>query len=69
MNKKVKITSLVFILGLTFSFIDSTAQVFWNPLNSTVNARLNELSFVDSITGCALGDKGTIIKKTNAGTK
>ncbi len=68
MNKKVKITSLVFILGLTFSFIDSTAQVFWNPLNSTVNARLNELSFVDSITGWAVGDKGTIIKTTNGGT-
>ena len=59
------IVSLCLFFNLTTL---SIAQVQpWFKLISPVNTTLRQLSFVDSLTGWAAGDLGTIIRTTNGG--
>jgi len=59
------IVSLCFLFNLITL---SIAQVQpWFNLISPVNTTLRKLSFVDSLTGWAAGDSGTIISTTNGG--
>jgi photosystem II stability/assembly factor-like uncharacterized protein len=39
----------------------------WNPRNSLITNNLNSVSFLDSVTGFAVGDGGVILKTSNGG--
>jgi len=53
------------LLSPAFSSIAQTQP--WKKLQSPVNATLRYLTFVDSLTGWAAGEAGTIIRTTNGG--
>ena len=65
----IKFFSCIIYLCLFFNLSTiSFAQIQpWFKLNSPVNTTLRQLSFVDSLTGWAAGDSGTIIRTTDGG--
>jgi photosystem II stability/assembly factor-like uncharacterized protein len=66
MIKFLCVTSLLFVLfSLETNSIAQTQP--WVKLQSPVNLTLRKLSFVDSLTGWAAGDSGTIIRTTDGG--
>ena len=66
MNKALKTFLYVcFISGLTFSSFSQMNP--WKKMQSPVNSTLRRLTFVDSLTGWAAGESGTIIHTTDGG--
>jgi photosystem II stability/assembly factor-like uncharacterized protein len=56
---------LLFTVLILISTQQNYPQEFWERLESPVNAKLNSVFFIDSITGWAAGDSGTIIYTTD----
>ena len=66
MNKVLKVLSYIcFLAALTLTSLSQTNP--WKKLQSPVNYTLRRLTFVDSSTGWAAGELGSIIRTTNAG--
>ena len=66
MNKALKVLSYIcFLAALTLTSLSQTNP--WKKLQSPVNYTLRRLTFVDSSTGWAAGELGSIIRTTNAG--
>jgi len=62
----MKKITLAFI-GFILSFGLSAQNWSWAPQNSTVTKHLNDVYFIDNLTGWAVGDSGTVITTTNGG--
>ena len=62
----MKKINLAFI-GLILSFGLSAQNWTWAPQTSPVTKNLNDVYFIDNLTGWAVGDSGTVIKTTNGG--
>ena len=60
------VTFLLFIL-ISLEMISFAQTQPWIKLQSPVNLTLRKLSFVDSLTGWATGEAGTIIRTTDGG--
>jgi len=60
---KLLYTILVFYSTLLFA-----QEQPWIKIQTPVNITLRQLSFVDSLTGWAAGEAGTIIRTTDGGT-
>ncbi len=58
---------LFFILVLNLAFSSFAQTQPWKILQSPVNVTLKNLTFVDSLTGWAAGEAGTIIRTTDGG--
>ena len=54
-------------IGFILSFGLSAQNWSWAPQNSTVTKHLNDVYFIDNLTGWAVGDSGTVITTTNGG--
>ena len=65
----LRIFSSLVILVLTLELAVTTysQKIPWTKLQSPVNSTLRSLSFVDSLTGWAAGEFGTIIHTSNGG--
>jgi len=61
------VTFLLFVL-ISLEMISFAQTQPWVKLQSPVNLTLRKLSFVDSLTGWATGEAGTIIRTTDGGT-
>ncbi len=61
-----KILIIIFLFILTGI---SPAQQYWLKQNSPTQKRLNDVHFLDSLTGWAAGDSGIILHTSNGGTK
>jgi len=62
----MKKINLAFI-GLILSFGLSAQNWTWAPQTSPVTKNLNDVYFIDNLTGWAVGDSGTVINTTNGG--
>src|SRR4030066_1455692 len=58
---------LSFFILMSFAHSSSAQTQPWKKLQSPVNITLRYLSFVDSLTGWAAGEAGTIIRTTDGG--
>jgi len=58
---------LFFLILLNLAYSSFAQTQPWKKLPSPVNATLRYLSFVDSLTGWAAGEAGTIIRTTDGG--
>jgi photosystem II stability/assembly factor-like uncharacterized protein len=58
---------LTFLILLSFTYPASAQIQPWEKLQSPVNVTLRKLCFVDSLTGWAAGEAGTIIRTTDGG--
>lgn len=58
---------LLFILVLNLAFSSFAQTQPWKILQSPVNVTLKTLTFLDSLTGWAAGEAGTIIRTTDGG--
>ncbi|MGB5528862.1 MAG: YCF48-related protein [Ignavibacteriaceae bacterium] len=56
---------ICFIYGLTLTTLSQTNP--WKKIQSPVNSTLRRLTFVNSLTGWAAGENGTIIRTTDGG--
>jgi photosystem II stability/assembly factor-like uncharacterized protein len=66
MNKAFKAVLYVcFLTALTLTCLSQTNP--WKKMQSPVNSTLRRLTFVDSLTGWAAGESGTIIHTTDGG--
>ena len=54
------------LLLFAFALIQNVAAQ-WNVLNTGISTNLNDVYFINSTTGYAVGDAGVIIKTTNGG--
>ena len=54
-------------LGFIISFAISAQNWSWEPQTSPVTKNLNDVYFIDNLTGWAVGDSGTVITTTNGG--
>jgi photosystem II stability/assembly factor-like uncharacterized protein len=58
---------LSFFILMSFAHSSSAQTQPWKKLQSPVNITLRYLSFIDSLTGWAAGETGTIIRTTDGG--
>jgi photosystem II stability/assembly factor-like uncharacterized protein len=58
---------LSFLILMSLAYPSSAQTQPWKKLQSPVNITLRYLSFVDSLTGWAAGEAGTIIRTTDGG--
>jgi photosystem II stability/assembly factor-like uncharacterized protein len=58
---------LSFLILISLAYPSSAQTQPWKKLQSPVNITLRYLSFVDSLTGWAAGEAGTIIRTTDGG--
>jgi photosystem II stability/assembly factor-like uncharacterized protein len=58
---------LSFSILMSFAYSSSAQTQPWKKLQSPVNVTLRYLSFVDTLTGWAAGEAGTIIRTTDGG--
>lgn len=58
---------LTFLILLSLTYPSSAQIQPWKKLQSPVNVTLRNLCFVDSLTGWAAGEAGTIIRTTDGG--
>lgn len=66
MIKTIRII-LSFLILMSLTYPSSAQTQPWKKLQSPVNITLRYLSFVDSLTGWAAGEAGTIIRTTDGG--
>ena len=58
---------VILVLTLELAVTTSSQKIPWTKLQSPVNSTLRSLSFVDSLTGWAAGEFGTIIHTSDGG--
>ena len=58
---------LSFLILMSLAYPSSAQTQPWKKLQSPVNITLRYLFFVDSLTGWAAGEAGTIIRTTDGG--
>ncbi|MBP1682473.1 MAG: hypothetical protein H6Q27_36, partial [Ignavibacteriaceae bacterium] len=58
---------LTFLILLSLTYPSSAQIQPWKKLQSPVNVTLRYICFVDSLTGWAAGEAGTIIRTTDGG--